>query len=236
MGRREGCTVTYIRRRQIKLLRKKWSENYSFKTLISSTASLCVTTLFALYHGFLGLALASIWHGSICVFYLLLVVIRGIILLTEYRIKMKSETEKLRRRQKIFYATSTPLLLLNLALILPISLMVRLKRPVNIGLIPAIAMAAYTTYKITMAVIHMRKRQAQHVLIRELRTINLIDALVSILTLQNTLIVVNANAGEENDMLTLSAISSAAMYLLIIGITVGLFLNSKASRASQRSS
>ena len=161
--------------------------------------------------------------------------IRGIILLTEYRIKMKSETEKLRRRQKIFYATSTPLLLLNLALILPISLMVRLKRPVNIGLIPAIAMAAYTTYKITMAVIHMRKRQAQHVLIRELRTINLIDALVSILTLQNTLIVVNANAGEENDMLTLSAISSAAMYLLIIGITVGLFLNSKASRASQRS-
>ena len=62
--------MKYIRRRQIKLLRKKRSESCSFKMLISSTASLCVTTLFALYHGFLGLALSSIWHGGICVFYL----------------------------------------------------------------------------------------------------------------------------------------------------------------------
>ena len=107
MGHREGSTVKYIRRHQkIKLLRKKCSESYNFKTLISSTASLCVTTLFALYHGFLGLALSSIWHGSICVFYLLLVAIHGNILLTEYRIKPKSEKEKQNRRQKIFYATS----------------------------------------------------------------------------------------------------------------------------------
>ena len=224
-----------IQHQQIKLLRKKWSENYSFKTLISSTTSLCVTILFALYHGFLGLALSSIWHGSICVCYLLLVAIRGIVLLTEYKIKSKSEEEKQRQRQKIFYATSAPLFLLNLALILPISLMVLLQKPINIGKIPAIAMAAYTTCKITMAIIHMRKRQVRHVLIRELRTINLIDALVSILTLQNTLIMVNASPGEENSMLTLSAISSAAIYLLIIGITVRLFLKGKTSRANGRS-
>lgn len=214
--------MKYIKRRQIKLLRKKWSENYSFKTLTSSTASLCVTTLFALYHGFLGLALSSTWHGSICVFYLLLVAIRGNILLTEYKIKEKSEKEKQCRRQKIFYVTSALLLLLNLALILPISLMVRLQKPINIGKIPAIAMAAYTTYKITMAVIHMRKLQVHQVLIRELRTINLIDALVSILTLQNTLIMVNLNTGEGNNMLTLSAISSAAIYLFIIILTLNL--------------
>lgn len=214
--------MKYIRRQQIKLFRKKWSESYNFKTLISSMASLCVTTLFALYHGFLGLALSSIWHGSICAFYLLLVAIRENILLTEYKIKSKSEKEKQNRRQKIFYATSALLFLLNLALILPISLMVRLQKPINIGKIPAVAMAVYTTYKITMAIIHMRKLQAYHVLIRELRTINLIDALVSILTLQNTLIMVNINAGEGNNMLTLSAISSAAIYLFIIILTLNL--------------
>ena len=210
-----------IRRRQIRLLWKKWSENYSFKTLISSTASLCVTTLFALYHGFLGLALSSIWHGSICVFYLLLVAIRGNILLTEYRIKSKSEKEKQNRRQKIFYATSALLFLLNLALILPVSIMVRLQKPINIGEIPAIAMAAYTTYKITMAIIHMRKRQVRHMLIRELRTINLIDALVSILTLQNTLIMVKQK-GE--DMLPVSAVSSAIIYVVILGVTIRMLL------------
>ena len=212
-----------IRRQQIKLLRKKWSESYSFKTLISSTASLCVTILFALYHGFLGLAASSIWHGSICVFYLLLVVIRGIILLTEYRIKSEREEEKQRRRRKTFSITSVLLLLLNLSLMLPISLMVLLQNQVNIGKIPAIAMAAYTTYKITMALIHIRRQKIYHVLIRELRTINLIDALVSILTLQSTLIMVNSGPAEETNMLTLSSISSAAIYLLIVSLLTYVF-------------
>ena len=224
-----------IRRQQIKLLRKKWSESYSFKTLISSTASLCVTILFALYHGFLGLAASSIWHGSICVFYLLLVVIRGIILLTEYRIKSEREEEKQRRRRKTFLITSVLLLLLNLSLMLPISLMVLLQNQVNIGKIPAIAMAAYTTYKITMALIHIRRQKIYHVLIRELRTINLIDALVSILTLQSTLIMVNSGPAEEANMLTLSSISSAAIYIVIIIVTVRLFFHRGARQSGQYS-
>ena len=112
--------------------------------------------------------------------------------------------------------------------------MVLLKKPINIGKIPAIAMAAYTTYKITMAIVHIGRYKIYHVLVRELRTINLIDALVSILTLQNTLIMVNAGPGEENDMLALSATSSAGIYLIIIMITIRLFFNSKAGRASQR--
>ena len=224
-----------IRRQQIKLLRKKWSESYSFKTLISSTASLCVTILFALYHGFLGLAASSIWHGSICVFYLLLVVIRGIILLTEYRIKSEREEEKQRRRRKTFSITSVLLLLLNLSLMLPISLMVLLQNQVNIGKIPAIAMAAYTTYKITMALIHIRRPKIYHVLIRELRTINLIDALVSILTLQSTLIMVNSGPAEETNMLTLSSISSAAIYIVIIIVTVRLFFHRGARQSGQYS-
>lgn len=223
--------MRYIRHRQIRLLRKKWSENYSFKTIVSSALSLCLTILFALYHGFLGIFLSSLWHGSICVFYLLLVAIRAIILLTEHHIKLKSQEEKQSRRQKIFWVTSALLLLLNIALILPISLMVLQKKPINIGKIPAIAMAAYTTCKITMAIIHMRKRKIHHVLIRELRTINLIDALVSILTLQNTLIMVNSISGETNSMRTLSAISSAVIYLIIVIITISLFLNSRASRS-----
>lgn len=224
-----------IRRQQIKLLRKKWSESYSLKTLISSTASLCVTILFALYHGFLGLAASSIWHGSICVFYLLLVVIRGIILLTEYRIKSEREEEKQRRRRKTFSITSVLLLLLNLSLMLPISLMVLLQNQVNIGKIPAIAMAAYTTYKITMALIHIRRQKIYHVLIRELRTINLIDALVSILTLQSTLIMVNSGPAEETNMLTLSSISSAAIYIVIIIVTVRLFFHRGARQSGQYS-
>ena len=49
-----------------------WREDYIFQTLISAAASFGCTALFALYNGYLGLWHRSVWHGSICVFYLLL--------------------------------------------------------------------------------------------------------------------------------------------------------------------
>ena len=52
-----------------------------------------------------------------------------------------------------------------------------------------------------------------------LRTINFIDALVSILTLQNTLIMVNMK-GEGNQMLTLSAVTSAVIMLAVLVLSV----------------
>lgn len=62
---------------------QKWKKDYIFKTMANSVLSFSVTVLFALYNGFLGIRLLSVWHGSICVFYFLLVAIRGMILLTE---------------------------------------------------------------------------------------------------------------------------------------------------------
>lgn len=202
-------------------LSERWKRDYSFKTLSSALFSLAATTLFALYNGYLGLSLPSVWHGSICVFYLLLVIIRGLILLAEKKARAKDGGDSLRRRS--FIVSSAMLLLLNLALIIPISMMVLLEKPVSMGLIPAIAMAAYTTYKLTMASIHIsarRRGRQSNVLIAQLRTINFIDALVSVLTLQNTLIMVNGSPEEFHDMRVLSAISGAAIYLAIVSISV----------------
>ena len=102
-------------------------------------------------------------------------------------------------------------------------MMAVLDKPVSIGLIPAIAMAAYTTGKITRASIHVarqRRRSSGNILVAELRTVNFIDALVAILTLQNTLIMVNQNTADENVMRPLSAASSAVIYAAIVCITV----------------
>ncbi len=195
--------------------------------MASTVLSFSVTILFALYNGFLGIRSLSIWHGSICVFYLLLAAIRGIILLTEKNNSARDEKQKSECRKRTFMISVAMLLLLNLSLILPISLMVVMKKPVTMGLIPAITMAAYTTYKITRASIHIhRQRHGNHnnVLVTELRIINFIDALVSILTLQNTLIMVNRAKANANDMLTLSAVSSAVIYVAIILITVNLLV------------
>lgn len=203
---------------------ENWKKDYTFKTIASSLLSFGITILFALYNGFLGIRLLSLWNGSICVFYLLLVLIRGIILFAERKSKGKPDSEKAHIRYKVFVISTIMLLLLNFALICPIALMVKLEKPVNMELIPAIAMAAYTTYKVTMASINFCKKSRRHknVFITELRTINFIDALVSILTLQNTLIMVNSTKSGTDKMLTLSAITSAVIYIIIVFITLRL--------------
>ena len=204
-------------------LLRAWRENYLYQTLMSAAVSFGCTVLFALYNGYLGLWHRSVWHGSICVFYLLLMAIRGMVLLTEKRSQARSETERDRCRRRIFLVSSLFLLALDLALMLPIAMMVVLDRPVTMGLIPAIAMAAYTTWKITMASLHInwqRRRASGNILIAELRTVNLIDALVAILTLQNTLIMVKRTDAGENSMLPVSAASSAVIYAAIVVITL----------------
>ena len=202
---------------------RMWREDYIGQTLMSAAVSFSITVLFTLCHGYLGLCYGSVWHGSIGVFYLLLMVIRGTVLLTEKRNRARPEAEQNRCRRWTFLISSALLLVMDLALIWPISMMVVLDKPVSMGLIPAIAMAAYTTWKITMASIHMgrqRHRASGNILVAELRTVNFIDALVAILTLQNTLIMVNRTTADKNAMLPMSAASSAIIYVVIVSITV----------------
>ena len=58
---------------QFKQFREKWNKDYRFKTFVGAWVSLCITVIFAAYHGYMGMDVSSIWHGSICVYYLLLV-------------------------------------------------------------------------------------------------------------------------------------------------------------------
>lgn len=202
---------------------RTWREDYIYQTLMSSAVSFVCTALFAVYNGFLGLCYGSVWHGSIGIFYLLLMVIRGMVLLTEHRNRTRGQAEQDRCRRRTFLTSAVLLLMLDLALILPISMMVVLDKPVSMGLIPAISMAVYTTWKITMSSIHIRRqrrRSGGNLLVAELRTVNFIDALVAILTLQNTLIMVKRTTADENAMLPLSAVSSGLIYAVIVTITV----------------
>lgn len=199
---------------------EKIKYDYRFRTFIIGCFSLFVTLCFAIYNGCLFLLYESPWNGSICIYYVLLSIIRFSIILIEK--ERKAEDDK--TVFKVFIITSILIFILNIALVIPIYLMVVNQKEVNIGgLIPAIAMATYTTYKITMATINFKKTRSSHfILIQELRTISLIDALVSILTLQNTLIVVNGSVADY-DMFVLSAISSATILALIIFISIVSF-------------
>lgn len=173
--------------------------------------SLVTTAAFALYNGALGVAHASLWHGSICLYYGLLALLRGILLAAEWREGDISGGQ----RRGIFYGTWGLMLVMNAALTVPAALMVLNRRPVSIGLIPAIASATYTTYKVAAAIAGLRKRNWS-VFAWELGILRFADALVSVLVLQNTLITV-MESEVSGDMFYLSAITSGGIFFLLFG-------------------
>ncbi|HUM61134.1 MAG TPA: hypothetical protein PLA31_06810 [Clostridia bacterium] len=206
----------------IKRFLGRWKAEYDFKTYTTAAGSLAVTLIFAFYNGFLGVHHASLWHGTICVYYILLTILRGSIIAAANRVDRYGRQED--ARDKAFLAISFLLLILNISLVVPISIMVRQQKPVSLTLIPAIAMAAYTTYKVIMASVNLRKRKpSSDSLVWLLRTISFIDALVSILTLQNTLIMVNSS-GEDLGMLPLTAITSALVWIAVLGMSLNAIM------------
>ena len=216
---------------RVKQFFDRWKTDYDFKTVTAAFGSLFVTALFALYNGFLGVYHASLWHGSICVYYLVLVILRTTVIAAGKKTERMEEPNRV--QTKVYVASAVLLLLLNLCLVVPVSLMVVQQKPVHMTLIPAIAMAAYTTYKVIMASVHLKRRKrSSDRLVRLLRTISFIDALVSVLTLQNTLIMVNMKS-ESSEMLTLSAITSAAIMLAVLALSVAAMIRGVVSLKSK---
>lgn len=194
-----------------------WREGRSFFAAIGTTGGFAATILFALYNGGLGFRYASLWHGSICVYYSLLSLVRGILLAAERKAGRAEGKAAENYRKRIFGVTSGIMLAMNLALITPVSLMVLDQRPVQTGLISAIASAAYTAYKISAAAVKL-KRANGTILAWECSMIRLVDALVSVLVLQNTLIIA-VDGGISPQLFQLAAASSAGILLLIFAIS-----------------
>lgn len=180
-------------------------------------AGFAATPLFALYNGALGVAYASAWHGSICGYYLLLSLVRFLLLAAERERKRTPQTP-LSKERRIFYGTSAILLFMNVALAVPVSLMVLDRRPVRLGMIPAIASATYTTYKVTAASLKL-KRPKSSVFTRQLDRLGFVDALVSILVLQNTLLT-TVDGAVTAEMLPLAAVTSAAILLVVFALSI----------------
>lgn len=191
-----------------KLYLKLKTEISKRRTLIT-ILSLCFTVLFSIYNRIVGIVKESLWHETISIYYLVLVIVKSIILI--YMHKSIDRNKDL----VVFRVVKVLLIILNLLLIVPISLMVLNKRLVEMSLILSIAVALYVTIKTTKVIISfVKKRKEEDILLKELKVIDLMDVVVSILTLQNTLISVNSTGFDEG------------LYYLTIGSSfVGFAIN-----------
>lgn len=185
------------------------------KLLKSRVLSVAASFCYAVYNGYLWFAKGYVFGGCICIYYFLLTLIRAAVIV------LKSGEDK----KGIPHARaglSAALFLLNFALAAPVALMVFGKRSYELGLIPAITMATYATYKITIAIIRYKKFD-KYGLPAVMRSADLTDALVSVLTLQNALIIATEGSA-GGSMKTLTAYTSGAIFALITAISAITFI------------
>ena len=196
-------------------------EDYHFRTVYTARISAMITFGFTVFNGVIGVLYQSVWNISICIYYVLLANVRRIIVRSQRKTVDKNQDKEIIK--KTYAVTHIILILIDLALIVPIALMVIGARSYTFGMIPAIAMAAYTTYRMTMSIIHyLKSKRNENHFIRVIRTINLQDTLVSVLTLQNALII--ANGDDMASMMRLTMWTSAGIWGVILFFTVKSFM------------
>lgn len=184
----------------------------------SGIVSAMVALAFAVYNGYLGIAHEYIFGVSIAVYFAVLsaiyfILVDGEMLSGKVGAKQNTHVRK--------YIVATALLLaVDVLLVGPITLMVLQRRQFNLGMIAAITVATYATYKVSSAVAnYVKTRNYFDVRTVSVRSVKLVDAMVSLLTLQNTLIVAKGSSAEQSTFV-LTSWTSLALYVAIVTVSV----------------
>lgn len=202
---------------RIKETVKRYQKDRDFKNDVSFLISTLTSLFFALFNLGMGILYQSVWNYSICIYYVLLFAVR--ILLSVSRKKDMDE----KRVRTVFLISHIFLLLMAVALSGPILLMIDGERDFKYGMIPAITIAAYTTYRLVFGIIRYKaSKKNDSLLEKSLWTVNLQDCLVSVLALQNSLIIATGKAMAE--MKNLTIYTSTGIWILILIITIASFL------------
>ena len=198
-------------------------EDYRFRTVLTTMPSFVINVAYTIYNGVIGVMNQSAWFITMAVYYSLLGIMRYCAVHTERKISHMEDQKLIRKKELAVIKTDgILLLLLNLALSGVVLLTIAKGRAKAYSEIIAISIAAYTFYKITMAVINMVKvRKMQSPILITIRNIGVADALVSMLTLQMTMLVsFQGTDGLNGDRM--NGITGLAVCLLISALGISM--------------
>lgn len=168
----------------------RFLEDYTFRTILTTMPTFLINVAYTVYNGVIGVMNQSAWFITMAVYYSLLGIMRYRAVNTERQVSRMKDPKLIRKRElSVIRTDGILLLLLNLALSGVVLLTIAKGTAKTYLEIMVISIAAYTFYKITMAVINMVKvRKMQSPILITIRNIGVADALVSMLTLQSTML------------------------------------------------
>ncbi len=178
------------------------------KTLNNRTLQLVINIAFAMYNFVLGIASYSFWFITVGAYYIILSIMRFLIVSTASK----------NQEDEAFVMKFSGVMILVLSFVLSGIVYMTVKYDVTVTYheIAMITIAAYAFTKLTLAIIGFVKSKKNHLpYIRTVRSINLSDAVVSIYSLQRSM-VVSFEGLTANDIVLFNTLSGIGMCIIVI--------------------
>ena len=200
-----------------KQYRRKWIELFS----------LIFSAVFGAFNGILSIISSSIWFLMLSIYYVALAIARvGI-----YYYKQGTENKSTLDSIKLYRNSGIFLLIMNFAIGVAVLQIVFIEKGFNYPGLFIYAVATYAFTKISFAIINISKtRGTKNYTEMSLRSINLIDASVSILALQTALI--SEFSEGSSDITVMNGITGAVVFLFTLAF--GIFMIVKSHKEIKR--
>lgn len=198
---------------------KQILESQHDRVILSAASGFGLNLAYALYHGGVGIMSGSLWLLLLCAYYIILSVMRFSAVLYDHR---STKTSSSFSEQFLYRFLGGMLTLLSVILALSVYLSFRYDVAIVHQEIMMITIAAYTFYKMTMAIVNAIKARKQHSLwLIAIRNIGCVDAEASLLTLQRSMLV-SFDGMSNRDMELMNALTGAGVCLLTA--TLGIYM------------
>ncbi|MDE7070445.1 MAG: hypothetical protein K2O86_00540 [Clostridia bacterium] len=214
-------------------LTREMLNNYGVRTVIFATVSFVISIAYGVYNLTLSVTQISIWYGVLAGYYILLAIMRGGVVF-HHRKKRKAqkigkviENEKVKQIKK-YRICGILLVIMTFALSIAVMEMISEHKTFEHAGLMIYVSATYTFYKVTVAIINIVKAKKQSdMTVQAIRNINMADAIVSILTLQTSMI---HSFGADDGVRfadTLNGATGAVVCALVFALGIYMIVNSQ---------
>lgn len=185
---------------------------------VSMYRGLIINLVFAIFKVILGVISHSAWLYAMAAYNVILSVMRSVVVLHSQK-KGLTEEEEQKRNLHTAWVCGWLMLLLNVAISAIMYMVIVLKQTIVYHEIVVIALAAYTFYCFTMAIVNVVKYNKRNMMYSIVKRIDLAKAIVSIFTMQVAML---TQFGQDGDM-------DIGMMNTMTGIAVTISINTIAA-------